>query len=318
MKECSVKETADLLNRINSLVLTAHINSDGDALGSVLGLGKALEKAGKKVHLLIDDDIAPQYMFLPGIEQIKKPEGITKADMLVILDASDLERIGRVADMVAVDCILNIDHHVSNAGIGDFRLLDVKAAATCEMIFELLEAMSIEIDKDIAICLYTGIATDCGFFRYGNTTAKTLCIASSLVNIGLRPDVISDFLETQTVENLYVLPKILDTLEFFLDGRIASITIPHDLYTNNMDTESFIKYPRYIHGVEVALLFKGVTDDSTRVSMRSKTLDVSKVALEFGGGGHIKASGCNINKGLVEAKDIIITALAKHLEVLEK
>ena len=316
MKECSVKETADILKAADSFVLTAHINSDGDAIGAVLALGIALEKIGKNVHLLIDDEIEPQYAFLPGIEKIKMPKGIIKADMLVILDASDLERIGRVAEYVEFTSILNIDHHVSNSGLCDFRLLDVKAAATCEVIFELLNVMSLKIDKDIAKCLYTGIASDCGFFRYGNTTAKTFYIASKLVDIGLLPDQIADCIEMYNIETLRILPQILNTLEFYLDGKIASITIPNNLYTSTMDTEAFIKYPRYIRGVEIALLFKeGVADDSTRVSMRSKLLDVSKVALEFGGGGHTKASGCTINKEIFETKKIIIEALARHMGV---
>ena len=316
MKECSVKETADILKATDNFVLTAHINSDGDAIGAVLALGIALEKAGKNVHLLIDDEVEQQYAFLPGIEKIKTPKDIIKTDMIVILDASELERIGRVAEYVDFTCILNIDHHVSNSGFCDFRLLDVKAAATCEIIFELLNAMSLTIDVDIAKCLYTGIASDCGFFRYGNTTAKTFYIASKLVDIGLQPDQIADCIEMYNIETLRTLPQILNTLEFYLGGKIASITIPNNLYTSTMDTEAFIKYPRYISGVEIALLFKeGVTDDSTRVSMRSKLLDVSKVALEFGGGGHTKASGCTVNKEIFETKKIIIEALARHMGV---
>lgn len=316
MKDCSVKDIAGILKNANSFVVTAHINSDGDALGSVLSLGAALETMGKRVHILIDDEIGSQYDFLPGIEKIRRPDehDIIAADFLIILDASDFERIGRVAELVDVNYILNIDHHVSNIGMCDFRLLVVKAAATCEIIFDIIRELNIEIDSNMAINLYAGIASDCGFFRYGNTTSKTLRVAAELVDTGVEPKEIADFLETQTVESLYVLPKILDTLEFFLDGKIASIVIPHNLYQHNMDSEAFIKYPRYIAGVEVALLFKGVTDNCTRVSMRSKDLDVSKVAMEFGGGGHLRAAGCTIHANISETKKVIIEALTRQIK----
>lgn len=313
MKDCTIKETADILNKADTLALTAHINSDGDALGSLLGLGAILEKLGKKVHLFIDDDLPQQFSFMPGFKKIKRPDRIEKVDALVILDASDFERIGKVAEHVQSSYSINIDHHVSNSGITDYRLLDAKAAATCELVFALAQALNVTIDRDTAICLYAGISSDCGSFRYANTTANTLRIAAQLIDYGVQPNEISDYLETQTVENLHLLPKVLETLEFFLDNKVAAITIMPDLYKNNIDSESFIKYPRYIEGIEVAILFKGITGNATRVSMRSKHIDVSKIALEFGGGGHIRASGCTIHGDVDTAKDAIIAAIAKYI-----
>jgi phosphoesterase RecJ-like protein len=315
MKECSLQETADILEKANKIALTTHINSDGDALGSLLGLGTALERLGKEVFFLIDDALPVQYRFLPGIEKIKKPDefSLITADLLVILDASDFERIGKAADFVNASFTLNIDHHVSNSGLSDFRLLDISAAATCEIIFCLLTEMGVAIDRQIATVLYTGVVSDCGFFRYANTTAKTLRVAAQLLDAGVIPNEIADFIETKTLENLNLLPKILDTLRFFLGGKIAAIIIPASLYHNNIDSDAFIKYPRYVSGVEVALLFKEISENITRVSMRSKALDVSKVALEFGGGGHIRASGCTLRTDVVNAQHIIIDALRRYM-----
>ncbi|MDR3348994.1 MAG: bifunctional oligoribonuclease/PAP phosphatase NrnA [Acidaminococcales bacterium] len=316
MKECSLRETADILLKADKIALTTHINSDGDALGSLLGLGAALERLGKEVYFLIDDVLPTQYMFLPGIEKIKRPDEFLtiKADLLVILDASDFERIGKVADFTKAAFTLNIDHHISNSGLSDFRLLDVAAAATCEIIFCLLAEMGVAIDRQIAVALYAGVVSDCGFFRYANTTAKTLRVAAQLLDVGVVPNEIADFIETKTVENLYLLPKILDTLRFFLDGKIAAIIVPISLYHNNIDSDAFIRYPRYVSGVEVALLFKEISENITRVSIRSKTLDVSKVALEFGGGGHMRASGCTLRADIVSAQQIMVDVLRRYME----
>jgi phosphoesterase RecJ-like protein len=316
MKECSLQETADILKKSGKIALTTHINSDGDALGSLLGLGTALQRLGKEVYFLIDDVLPAQYLFLPGIEKIKAPAEYSriKADLLVVLDSSDFERIGRVLDFVDADFTLNIDHHVSNSGLSDFRLLDIKASATCEIVFDLLAKLEVALDRQIAVMLYTGVVSDCGFFRYANTSAKTLRVAASLLDAGVAPDEIADFIETKTVGSLYLLPKILDTLKFFLDGKVAAIIIPADLYCNNIDSDSFIKYPRYVSGVEVALLFKEISENTVRVSMRSKKLDVSKVALEFGGGGHMRASGCTLHTSMANAQQIVIGTLQRHMK----
>ncbi len=317
MKDCSLAEIAKVLQTTDKIVLTTHVNSDGDALGSLLGLYMALRKLGKEVEMFIDDDLSPQFVFLPEIKEIKKPVpgAIFKADLLVVLDASDYERIGKVGEFVQATKVMNIDHHISNKGFSDFRFLDIHAAATCEIIFTLIKELGVEIDKAMAIALYTGIVTDCGFFRYANTTSATLRIAAELLDAEVEPNEIADFLEMQTVENLHILPKVLDTLEFYFDGLIASISIVPSLYREDMDGDAFIKYPRYVDGVEVAILFKGVASDVTRISMRSRKLDVSKIALEFGGGGHMRAAGCTIEGNITQAKNILLSTLAKYMGV---
>ncbi len=319
MKTASLSAIGEILKKANNIALAAHVNPDGDALGSVLGLGMLLEKLGKTAYMFIDDDIPQQFMFMPNVRNIKKPslDTILQTDLLVILDASDCERVGRVCQHIKTPLIVNLDHHISNNGFADILFLDVQAAATSEIIFNLVKEMGIDIDRDMAVVLYTGIVTDCGFFRYANTTPLTLRIAAELLETGIQPNEISDFIETQTIETLRILPKVLNTLEFYLDGRLASISISTDLYKDDMDGDVFVKYPRYIEGVEVALLFKGVSERETRVSMRSRDLDVSRVAMEFGGGGHVKAAGCTVSGAIPVAKDKIIASLTKHLGVAD-
>ena len=314
MIECNAKETAEIFKKANKIVLSAHVNPDGDALGSLLGLGMALKKIDKEVIYLIDDELPRQFSYLPSFHEIEKPNAYVaglKADLFVVLDASDIERVGGAVLAVKADSTLNIDHHLSNIGFTDYRYLSIKSAATCEMIFDIINELNIEIDKDIATNIYTGIVTDCGFFRYANTTAQTMNIAATLIDYGVKPNIIADFLEMQTVDYLTLLPKILSTLEFFAENKIAVISIEPSLYEDDMDGDAFIKYPRYIEGVEVAILLKGISDIETRVSLRSKNIDVSKIALFFGGGGHEKAAGLTIKGNIDLAKKVL-------LEVLEK
>jgi len=315
MKDCSIKETADILQKSNHIALVAHINPDGDAVGSLLGLGNALSKMSKRVYMFIDDDIPEQFAFLTNIGQIQRfafAEPLP-VDLLVVLDSSDFDRVGKAKEKVNFTQSLNIDHHISNEGFTDFRCLDVKAAATCEMIVALLDELAVEIDEEIAQALYLGIVTDCGFFRYANTTSKTMHVAAKLLDYGVVPNEIADYIETQTVETVMILPKVLETMEFYLDNKVASISVSPDLYREGVDSDIYVKYPRYISGVQVALLFKGVSDEVTRISMRSKSLDVSKIATLFDGGGHKLAAGCTIQGDIKTAKELIVKALAEHM-----
>ncbi|WP_019879611.1 DHH family phosphoesterase [Succinispira mobilis] len=318
MVECSISEAAAIIRQSHKLAIVAHVNPDPDTLGSVLGLGRALEKTGKEIIMLVDDKIAHSLNFMPGIGEIKRPEEIREQafDLLVILDASDLDRIGNVAKGITAP-ILNIDHHISNSLFADYLVLDTKAAATGEIIYLLLQELEIPLDIEIATNLYTAIATDCGFFQYANTTSRTMCCAAKLLEYGIKPNEISDNLEVKTLESIQLLSKVLQTMEFYSQNRIAVISLPKLLCQEGVETEGFIRYPRYIDGVEVAVLFKYVSDKTTRISMRSKNLDVSEVALLFGGGGHKRAAGCTIYEDINTAKNQLIKKLNEAIEAEE-
>lgn len=311
--EIALQEIARNLDRADSLILTGHIHPDGDSLGSMLALYAHLAAAGKNVELLLDDELPALYSFLPGFEQIRRPDGSRrKADWLVVLDASDAERIAGVRE--AVDApILNIDHHISNTKYADFWYIDSKAAATGEIIYDLLRLMDAAVTPDIAVCLYTAIATDCGFFRYANTTSATLRYAADLIELGAEPSVISEYLETKPLKSITTLTQVLATLETYENGKIAAITIPPELVDDGSETtEGFINYPRNIEGVEIAIMFRP-TEAGTRISFRSRDADVSQLALSFGGGGHVRAAGCTVAGDFSAAKGRILEAAVKLL-----
>ncbi|VBB08046.1 Hypothetical protein LUCI_3311 [Lucifera butyrica] len=312
--EISLKQASELLERAANIVLTAHIYPDGDSLGSMLALFHSLRAAGKDVTMLLDDDVPKLYQYLPGQEKIVRPRSGLNADLLVVLDASDEERIGAVKTAVFAP-ILNLDHHLSNTRFADYWYVDAEAAATGEIIFKLLGLMNGKITREIAVCLYTAIATDCGFFRYANTSAATMRYAAELIECGVQPHVIAEHLDTRPLANIILLTKALATLQLYEAGRIATITLSAEMGQITSDnTEGFINYPRNIEGVEIAVLFKVVDTNTVRVSLRSRNVDVSRLALAFGGGGHARAAGCTLNGTLEDAKTKIIGAAVARLK----
>lgn len=308
----SLKETAAKLLSADTLVLTAHVNPDGDAIGSCLGLYQVLTKLGKQVEILIDDDISADFSFLPDIAAIKKPEqACYKADLLVILDAS-LDRVGSVVEKCQA-AVLNIDHHITNDGKAEFLYLDAERAATAEIVYQLLAELGVAPDQAVAACLYTGIATDSGYFRYSNTTPDTMRAAADLLATGLRPELISEALEKRSFKHVQDKAKAMQTIEVSADGRMAGLFIDLALYETLDSTEDFIDGVRIIDGVDVAVLMKEVEAGVCRVSMRSKVTDVSKIAASLGGGGHIRAAGCTIREPLAQAKTRLFAAIAAAL-----
>ena len=307
-KNCSLAETGQLLKAAQKLVIVSHVSPDGDTLGSSLALLHALRALGKEVIMNVDDDISTVYSFLPGIEEYRRfaPDESVEADLLVVIDASSADRAGNAMDVVKPGAVLNIDHHKTNTRFADYLYLDSDAAATAEIIYSLLLEMGIAFTHDIATCIYEGIYTDTGSFKYSNTTSKTMETAAALLKYGVNPSVISDNMELKSRSQVEMLRKVLETLTFLKDGRIAYIEIAPELYDHNVDTDAFISYPRYVEGVEIALLFKQVEDNLTRVSFRSKEIDVAKIAVSFGGGGHKKAAGCSIFSPLPEAKKTVL------------
>ena len=313
-KRVALPEVLSILKNAQSLILVSHVSPDGDTLGSTLALAEGLRQTGKKVTVMVDDDISSTYNFMPGIgEYIRPVKGQNyAADLLVIMDASSLDRIGIVEECVKAP-ILNIDHHISNTGFADYLWLDDKATATGQMMFTLLKEMQVDITLAMAICLYVAISTDCGNFKYSNTTAASMRAAAELLELGVEPNVVSDFLEMKPRKNLELLRKVLNSLTFFNEGRISTIEINHEDYNKDVDTDNFISYPRYVEGVEVAVMFKAVELNKTRVSMRSRWIDVSKIALSFDGGGHMKASGCTVEADLEEAKLQVVDKIQEEM-----
>jgi len=306
------------------ILITSHRDPDGDCLGSTVAMTLALQQLGYEVTAVNRDMIPYRYAFLDPSGIIKTPHALSDYDhqVAIVLDASDLLRLGY--DMHAlfphVKTIINIDHHMSNQLFGDINLIKVKAAANCEILYDVLTLMNVVVNEDIANALYVGITTDTGSFKYEATSSKTLRIAASLIDHGADINLIrTNVWENEPFNRILALSEVLDNLKISEDGRLSWIKISqgailkHQL--TNGDLESFVDYPRTITGVEVALFIKEIEEGFLKVSIRTKSLvDATKIAGIFGGGGHKRAAGFKIKGDLLDQEAHIIEKVKQEID----
>lgn len=315
----TLREAGEKLRAAKSVAITAHVNPDGDAIGSSLGLYHYLESVGKAVRILLQDPVPDNFHILPGaekIEQVKNlAEGeVVEADLLVILDAEP-SRAESALDRICAKHILNIDHHVTNDETAEFLFLDADRAATCEIVYALLtEVLEASFTKAMAMCIYNGLATDTGFFRFSNTKARTLRAAADLVDKGAEPRAISEAMEAKPYERVIGMARAIGRTEIHFNGRLAALFLD-EAHMDGLDsTEGLIDMIRVVEGVDTALLMKYVDRDVFRVSMRSKRMDVTKIAVQFDGGGHVRAAGCTLRFPFAEAREKILIAIGREME----
>ncbi len=305
------------LQKCTSVLLSVHISPDGDALGSQLALMLALEKIGKTVTAHNLDPVPEIYRFLPHADRIRTGRTVTgRYDAAIVLDA-DPPRTGLFDATPPANVLINIDHHITNSSSWSYTWLDSEAAATGEMIYNLIQQFGIPIDRDIALCLYTAIFTDTGSFRYSNTSPKSMKISATLLEAGADPWLVTENVyESFAFRRLKLLGSVLTGLERSEDGCVAWVVVTDEMYrrtgTSAEDTDNFINFVRSVKGVEVAVLFRQTGADEYKISLRSKgRIDLSELARSFGGGGHKNAAGGKVRGPLQEATGKVIGAVEK-------
>lgn len=301
-------------------LIACHENPEGDAIGSELALALALRKMGKTVTVLNADPVPGNLMFLPGADSVVREQDGSRYDVAVVVDCGSAERTGRVQkEILKPPVLVNIDHHRTNGGCGEYCLIDPDAAATGMLVYRILSAMGVEIGYDVAINIYVAILTDTGSFHYSNSSPEAFHIAGEMIRRGIDPWAVAEQVyETQSTDRLRLLGRVLSSLEIAAGGKIASITTMKkdlsDFSAGKDSLEGFINYPRSILGVEVAVAFREEDGGEIRVSFRSKgRVDVSAVALAFGGGGHRNAAGCAVRGPFAEVKRKVFGALEAAL-----
>ena len=311
MSKISKEQLKEALASAESIAITVHVRPDGDAMGSLLAMYEALTSQGKDVRMVVDDTIPKKFASLPYgdcIVSVDQCHNFTP-DMLLVLDASTFERIGRVGALFSAP-IFNIDHHISNSEFADHLYLKPDFAATGEIITDLCEQWNWPITESMGNALYMAIATDCGFFKFSNTTANTLKMASRCVAAGARPNVISETIEAVSAARLELTKQVMQTIAFYKDNRVATIELsPEVMSILGDDTDGFVDIIRNVDTVDVAILLKGESPNRTRISLRSKGTDVNAIANHFGGGGHIRAAGCTIEGSIDEAKSRLLEVI---------
>jgi phosphoesterase RecJ-like protein len=299
----SIRKVKAAIKKFNKFLITSHINSEADAIGSQVAMAFLLRKLGKVAVMLDDSPVPSLLQFIKGTEEISKemPHNFNY-QAVIILDSPDLTRIGRVNEYIKKDAvIINIDHHISNTNFGKFNWVEPEFSSAGEMVYDLFKAFKVKIDMDDAIALYAAIMTDTGSFRYSNTSSKTHRIAAELIDIGVNPyEMHTKIYETSSVQDTNLLGESLQTMKLTEDGKIAWLWVTKEMLKKTKasleGTEGIINFARSIDEVEIAILFRETgTEDRVKVSFRSKgKVDVNKLAGLFGGGGHPTASGCTV------------------------
>ncbi|MGH7395916.1 MAG: DHH family phosphoesterase [Candidatus Rokuibacteriota bacterium] len=311
----------DLLTRPRGRALMlGHVHPDGDVLGTLLGLGLAMEKAGWTVTYGGPDPVPEVLDFLPGADRWQVWRTAPGRFETIVL--TDCPNDGRTEGLLEgargpASQVLNIDHHPDNRRYGTLNWLDPSAAATGEMIFDLLTALGWPIGPEIALGLYTAVHTDTGSFRYSNTTPRTFRIAGALTAEGAEPALVTDRLyQRRPKDALLTLGGLLSRVEVSADGRIATLTVPEGTASEAfMAAEDLVTYPRSIAGVKVAVLLRGEPGGLVKASLRGKgDVPVNRIAHKFGGGGHENAAGCTLPGPLADAKATLLAAVKQALD----
>lgn len=310
-----------------NFLAVSHVNPEGDAVGSLLGLTLALRSIGKNVTAYLEDPVPDTFRFLPGASTVVHSLEIESPfDATFAVDCGQKDRLGMgFLALKEPGCIINIDHHTTNDMFGDINIVVPDASAAGELIYDFCKAASIKITLEVAVNLYVAIHTDTGSFRYSSSTPEAFIKAGELVRCGADPWEISRHVYENYPERKYkLLSMVLSTLEVVNaegcaeDCRVATLLVTLDMFRKSGAekdlADSFVNYARGIEGVGVGVLFRETGNNEYKVSLRSKGyVDVAQLAQGFGGGGHTHAAGFTMKGPLSEVRRKVIEALKAQM-----
>lgn len=290
----------DKIMNAKSIAVFPHVNEDPDALGSCFAFKKVMQLMGKEATMYVSGKVEARLAFI-GSDYVMYSEGIEhNHDLCVCLDCGDLDRLTeRKAMFEEIGNTVNIDHHFTNTLFADANYVDGKAAATSEILFELFEKMGIKLNAEIARDLYTAISSDTGCFKYSNVTPKTMRTAASLLEYGFdHAEVARLLFDSETLETAKLKAEITESIQTYAGGRIKLVVTDENAGEkygiHKEDLPNLVDIPRRIEGTEIAACIKHI-EGGFRLNLRSNgDADVAKVAMKFGGGGHIKAAGATL------------------------
>ncbi len=320
--EATLSDLQDRIEESRSVLVVSHDRPDGDAIGSCLALARLLEKLGKEVAVVNRDPVPESLAFLPGSERIGPPSGISRADLLVVLDCAGRDRVDDAVWAMAAEVpfTINLDHHVSNTRFGDLAHVDPVAPATGQLVHRLATLSGWPLDAEIGENLLAAISTDTGSFRYGSTTGETMRIGGDILDLGVDVGRVNRLLyESYPRRRVEALKRLLQGMRLDFGGRCASVKLPlattRELDLRAGDTEGAIDVVRAIDTVIVAVFFEELPDGKIRVSSRSKDerCGVGEICAGFGGGGHTLAAGARLPGPLEEAEERFLAAVGEAL-----
>ena len=307
------------IEKSNSIAVMAHINEDGDALGSVFALCRVLENMSKDVHAYLDAEPEMRLGFLDGKYELLNPDEILEFDLCIALDSGDLKRLGeRIAIFEKAKKTICIDHHGTNVGYADINVIVPDASSTAEVLFEIIKECGFLIDDYSAKCLYTGIASDSGCFKYSNTSPKTMRIAADLLEYDFdHAEVLRLLFDTESLNNITLKGYIMNNIESYGNGKIQLIWTDEEILSkfgvDENNAADLVNIPRSVKDCEIAVELKK-RKGKIKLSLRANRVDVSEIAKHFDGGGHKLAAGAEVDAETIdEAKKLVITECLRKL-----
>ena len=321
----AARSVAAALTSARHVVLTTHVNADGDGVGSEIGLWHLLRARGVSVTIANPTGTPDRFNFLvpAGADASEHAaREIERADVVATLDIGDLSRLGNLATVISKrqPSFVCIDHHVGAVKIpAGPRLIAPDATATAELIFDLATVAVWPLTPAVAQALYVGLLTDTGGFRFSNTTARALRVAAALLEQGVDPESIYASVYASAPEGrVRLLAEVLQTLVVEQDVGLAWVSVPPDALRRHEvtadDLDGIVEFPRSIAGVRMALLFRHIGNGRVKVSFRSMgEVDVAALAHQFGGGGHHRAAGASLAGTMADVEEKVLSAARQFL-----
>ena len=304
-----------MLKNADKILILTHRNPDGDTLGSGFALLRALRQLGKRVKLLNADAINEKYAHLyEGLSEESFEE-----EFIVSVDVAERKLLGDLMEKYADKVDLSIDHHGTGKLFAKKTYCESESASACEIVYEIIKALGAKIDKGIADCIYTGCSTDTGCFKYSNVTPRTHRIAAELIEFGADHSRINEkMFDTKSMNSIMLERMCYESLEVFGSGKVAVITVTKEMLrksgTDKSALDAIKPITRQIEGVEIGLTVKEEDGGASGVSIRtSENYDASAICAHFGGGGHIRAGGCEIKDTPENAKEKVIEYILNNI-----
>lgn len=293
------------IKNANTIAILVHENPDGDAIGSATAMHLALKQLGKDSDVIIPE-YPKEFEFLPGAEDIIKESSVESYDLVLTLDCATVKLLnGCTKYFENAKTKIVIDHHSSNTMFADYNYVDQEAPACAQLLLVVFSYFKIEVNKEIGTCILTGIITDTGGFKYEGVTAETFRFVAGLCEKGVKVSKVYQKVFASKTRAKFDLHRIaLNRVEFLENGKIAFTYITkkdeEQVGAKNGDYDGIVENGREVEGVEVSVFLRE-TDKGIKVSLRSKEyVDVSKIAMIFGGGGHVRAAACKMQNGTIE------------------
>ncbi len=312
----SVRSVAAFLKKNDDYIILTHVSPDGDTLGSAYALALGLRSIGKRAYVVCSDDVPARYDYFVKAAQLEPVDYKT----IVAVDVADAKLFGDLYQSCRDRVDICIDHHISNTGYAKRLYLDAGASATAECVYEILKKMHIKITPLIAECLYTGIATDTGCFKYSNVTVKTHKIAAALLKLKINAAEINRLMfDTKSRARLELEKMVLDSAEFHFDNRCIVLTVTDEMQKKSgcepSDLEGVAVISRSVEGVVAGVSIKQTDKNIYKISLRTyEPLDASRICGALGGGGHKGAAGCTLEGSLDEVRAKVLAAVEDALE----